>query len=77
MIAVGFVYADIHSTDIKGEKCQGGVVIRYYVDSSPHDFVSGVEGVRRRLDPRRFKVTVQGKFSARVPGRLGYFRRIA
>lgn|ERR1700686_4509859 len=76
VIAAGFVYADIHSTGIEGEGCSGGVVIRYDVKSVPSGFVNGVEAKRGRLDKRRFKVTLEGKFDARVPGRLGYFRRI-
>jgi hypothetical protein len=74
--ADGFVYADIHTTGIEGDGCSGGVVIRYDLKSAPSDFVSGVEAKRGRLDLRRFKVTVEGKFHARVPGPLGYFRRI-
>lgn len=76
VIAAGFVYADIHSTGIEGEGCSGGVVIRYDLKSAPRGFVNGVEAKRGRLDTRRFKVTVEGKFHARVPGPLGYFRRI-
>ncbi len=76
LIATGFAYADIHSTGIEGEGCSGGVVIRYDVKSAPSGFVKGIEAKRARLDTRRFKVTVEGKFSARVPGPLGHLRRI-
>lgn len=77
VIATGFIYADIHSTGIEGEGCAGGIVIRYNVNSVPRGFVNGVEKKRGRLDTRRFKVTVKGKFHAHVShGQLGYIRRI-
>ena len=76
VIVTGFVYADIHSTGIEGQGCSGGVVIRYDANSAPNDFVKGVEAKRGRLDTRRFKVTVEGKFFARVPAPLGHIRRI-
>src|SRR6266853_3547983 len=76
VIATGFVYADIHSTGIEEEGCSGGIVIRYDVNSAPRDFVKGVEAKRGRLDTRRFKITVEGKFYARVPAPLGHIRRI-
>jgi len=76
VVVTGFVHADIHWTGIKGEGCSGGVVIRYDFDSAPRDFVNGVEARRGRLDTRPFKVTVEGKFHARVPAPRGYIRRI-
>lgn len=76
LVTTGFVYADIHSTGIEGEGCLGGIVIRYDVNSVPSAFVKGIEAKRGRFDTRRFKVTLQGKFDARVRGPLGYIRRM-
>ena len=76
IVLTGLVYADIHSTGIRGEECQEGVIIRYDVNSAPPGFVDGIEVKRGGLDARPFRVKVKGKFFARVKGPLGYLRRL-
>jgi hypothetical protein len=76
VVVSGFVYADHHWTLIEEKGCSGGIVISYDSDLAPHDFVDGVEAKRGRFASRPFQVTVEGKFSSRVKGPLGYLRRI-
>ena len=76
VLVTGFITADQHSTAIGSEGCYRHVIVRYKSDSQPHDFVAGVEDKRLKLDPRPFRVTVEGRFQRRVRGPLGYFSRI-
>jgi hypothetical protein len=76
VIVTGLILADRHSTGIVGDGCNEGIVIGYDVDSQPKQFVDGIEDKRQKLDPRPFKVTVEGKFSDHVRAGLGYISRI-
>ncbi|MCJ7503986.1 MAG: hypothetical protein MUP80_13145, partial [Acidobacteriia bacterium] len=61
---------------IRSEGCSRSVIMRFDYDSTPHDFVAGVESKRLWLDPRPFRVTVEGRFRKRVRGWLSYVSRI-
>jgi hypothetical protein len=76
VVVSGFIYGDQHSQGIGGEGCSGGIVVRYDIDSMPHDFVSAVFDKRLRLDLRPLKVTVKGRFRTHVSAPLGYISRI-
>lgn len=76
VVATGFIRADHHLTGIQGEGCSRVIVIRYDRDMVPQEFADGIEDKRLRLDPRRFNVTVEGKFESKVRAPLGYISRI-
>ncbi|MCJ7502050.1 MAG: hypothetical protein MUP80_03185 [Acidobacteriia bacterium] len=76
VVVTGYVRATQHLTAIRSEGCPRSVIIRYKSDAQPDEFVAGVEDTRLWLDPRPFRVTVEGRFQRRVRGPLGYFSRI-
>ena len=75
-LVTGFITADQHSTAIGSEGCFRHVIMRYETDSQPHEFVAEVEDKRLKLDPRPFRVTVEGQFHRHVRVPLGYVSRI-
>ncbi len=76
VVVTGFARVDRHLTALQGEGCSQVIVIRYDRQSVPHEFADGIEDKRLKLDPRPFKVTVEGRFESKVKAPLGYISRI-
>ena len=76
VVVTGYVQASQHLTGIRSEGCSRGVVLWIDRDSTPDDFVAGIDDKRLQLDPRPFRVTVEGRFRKRVRGWLSYVSRI-
>jgi len=76
VLVAGSVLVAQNATAIGSEGCSRAVILSFDRDSTPHDFVAGVDGRRLGLDPRPFRVTVEGRFRRHVRAPLGYVSRI-
>jgi len=76
VVVTGFVRADRHITGIQSDGCSHLVVIRYDRRSAPPKFVNGVEDKRLNLNPRRFRVIIEGVFKRQIKAPFGTVSRI-